>query len=590
MSCAMPRFSLFPAAVCLLLLLSAPSAGLRAAAPPDTVGQADAHFEATTRDYLDKFLALNPEQATALGDHRFDGRLNDRSANGVEVNRKLAEGALKTLAEISPAGLGPANRVDYGILRNNLESIVFETDTVQEWRWNPLNYNVGGAIFPLVSRDFAPLPERLRNVRLRLEAVPAALAAAKVNLQHPPRLHVETAIKQNPGTINLVREGLDEFLEQAPGMRAELAPAQAAAVAALEDYGRFLEKDLLPRADGDFRLGDAKFRARLRYSLESDLSKEEVRRRAEIELKRTQADMFATARPLFAKFFPGQPDTDAKAVCKAVLDRLAGTRPTDTTIVPSAETMLRQATEFVREKRLVTVPDEPVRVLVMPEFQRGVAIAYCDAPGALANNEATFFAIAPTPTDWTPQRKESFYKEYNDYMLQDLTIHEAMPGHYLQLVLGNRFRAPTLVRGVFTSGMFAEGWATYAEQFMAAAGYGGPEVRMQQLKMRLRLIINALLDQGIHTAGMTEKEAMDLMVNEGFQEEGEAAGKWRRACLTAAQLSTYFVGNAEVNDLVGDLRAKHGGEMGPEEVRAMHDRMLTLGTAAPRYLRVLLGL
>ena len=373
-------------------------------------------------------------------------------------------------------------------------------------------------------------------------------------------------------------------------MRAELAPAQAAAVAALEDYGRFLEKDLLPRADGDFRLGDAKFRARLRYSLESDLSKEEVRRRAEIELKRPQADMFATARPLFAKFFPGQPDTDAKAVCKAVLDRLAETRPTDITIVPSAETMLRQATEFVREKRLVTVPDEPVRVLVMPEFQRGVAIAYCDAPGALANNEATFFAIAPTPTDWTPQRKESFYKEYNDYMLQDLTIHEAMPGHYLQLVLGNRFRAPTLVRGVFTSGMFAEGWATYAEQFMAAAGYGGPEVRMQQLKMRLRLIINALLDQGIHTAGMTEKEAMDLMVNEGFQEEGEAAGKWRRACLTAAQLSTYFVGNAEVNDLVGDLRAKHGGEMGPEEVRAMHDRMLTLGTAAPRYLRVLLGL
>ena len=230
----------------------------------------------------------------------------------------------------------------------------------------------------------------------------------------------------------------------------------------------------------------------------------------------------------------------------------------------------------------------------MPEFQRGVAIAYCDAPGALAKNEATFYAIAPTPTDWAAARKESFYREYNDYMLQDLTIHEAMPGHYLQLTLGNRFQAPTLVRGVFTSGMFAEGWATYAEQFMAAAGYGGPEVRMQQLKMRLRLIINSLLDQGIHTAGMTEKDAMDLMVHEGFQEEGEAAGKWRRACLTAAQLSTYFVGNAEVNDLVRDLRAKPrgggAGEMAPEEVQAMHDRMLTLGTAAPRYLRVLLGL
>ena len=551
---------------------------------------ANARFEAAARDTLDKFLALNPEQATALGDHRFDGRLNDRSAIGVATNLVLAKGALKTLADIPPAELGTANRVDYDILKNNLESIVFETDTVREWTWNPLNYNVGSAIFPLVSRDFAPLPERLHNVRLRLEMIPETVAAAKAILQHPPKIHVETAIKQNPGTINLVREGLDEFLAQAPGMRAELASAQAAAVAALEDYGRFLEKDLLPRADGDFRLGDAKFRGRLRYSLESDLSKEEVLRRAKEELTKTQAEMFETACPLFAHFFPGQPDTDAKRVCRAVLDKLAETRPTDATIVPSAEAMLKQCTDFVRAKQLVTVPDEPVRILVMPEFQRGVAIAYCDAPGALAKNETTFFAIAPTPTDWTAARKESFYKEYNDFMLQDLTIHEAMPGHYLQLTLGNRFKAPTNIRGVFTSGMFAEGWATYAEQFMAAAGYGGPEVRMEQLKMRLRLIINALLDQGIHTAGMTEKEAMDLMVNEGFQEEGEAAGKWRRACLTAAQLSTYFVGNAEVNDLVRDLRARHPGEMRPEEVQAMHDGMLTLGTEAPRYLRALLGL
>ena len=570
----------------LALLLTLPAVAHAAPA-------ADARFEAAARDALDKFLALNPEQATALGDHRFDGRLNDRSANGVKVNKKLAEGALKTLAAIAPAELGTANRVDYDILKSNLESIVFETDVVREWTWNPLNYNVGGAIFPLVSRDFAPLPERLHNVRLRLEMIPETVAAAKANLQHPPKIHVETAIKQNPGTINLIREGMDEFLAKAPELKAELAPAQAAAVAALEDYGRWLEKELLPRADGDFRLGDAKFRGRLRYSLESELSKEEVLRRAKEELVKTQAEMYATALPLYeSQLFTRRirERETPKWICKAVLDKLAETRPTDTTIVPSAEKMLAQCTAFVREKQLVTVPEEPVKLIVMPEFQRGVAIAYCDAPGALAKNEATFYAIAPTPTDWTAARKESFYKEYNDFMLQDLTIHEAMPGHYLQLTLGNRFKAPTNVRGVFTSGMFAEGWATYAEQFMAAAGYGGPEVKMQQLKMRLRLIINALLDQGIHTAGMTEKEAMDLMVNEGFQEDGEAAGKWRRACLTAAQLSTYFVGNAEVNDLVRDLRARHPGEMKPEEVRAMHDGMLTLGTEAPRYLRVLLGL
>lgn len=584
----------FPAVVSALFLATSV---VQAANPTTTA--ADARFEAAARDTLDRYLALNPEQATGLGDHRFDGRLNDRSAFGVATNLVLAKGTLQALAAIAPAELGTANRVDYDILKNNLESLVFEAETVREWTWNPLLYNVGGAIFPLLSRDFAPLPERLRNVKSRLEAVPAALAAARANLQRPPKIHVETALKQNPGTINLVREGLDEFLAKAPPeLRAELAPAQAAAVAALEDYGRWLKDDLLPRADGDFRLGDEKFRKRLRYSLESNLSKEEVRGRAMTELRNTQAEMTITAIPLYRKFFPDKlpPGHDrmvshpeehqarAKEVCKAVLDKLAETRPTDATIVPRAETMLKQATDFVRERQLVTVPDEPVRIMVMPEFQRGVAIAYCDAPGALAKNEETFYAIAPTPTDWTPERKESFYKEYNDYMLQDLTIHEAVPGHYLQLALGNRFKAPTLVRGVFTSGMFAEGWATYAEQFMAAAGYGGPEVKMQQLKMRLRLIINALLDQGVHTAGMTEKEAMDLMVNEGFQEEGEAAGKWRRACLTAAQLSTYFVGNAEVNDLVRDLRGKY------PDVRAMHDAMLTQGTVAPRGLRGLLGL
>jgi uncharacterized protein (DUF885 family) len=391
--------------------------------------------------------------------------------------------------------------------------------------------------------------------------------------------------------VQLVRDELNTFLEKAPELKAELAPAQAAAAAALEDYGRWLKDELLPRSTNDFRLGDEKFRARLRYSLESDLSKEEVLRRAEAELKKTHDDMFATALPLYRRFFPDKPTpgpADAKTVCKAVLDRLAETRPDNNTIVERAKADLQQCTDFVRAKRLVTVPDEPVQIVVMPEFQRGVSVAYCDAPGVLGKNEETFYAISPTPADWTPERRTSFYREYNDFMLQELTIHEAMPGHYLQLTLANRFQAPTLVRGVWTSGIFAEGWACYAESFMAAAGYGGPEVKMQQLKMRLRLIINAILDQKIHTAGMTEPEAMALMMNEGFQEEGEAAGKWRRAQLSAGQLSTYFVGTTEMDDLVRDYKAKHGGDK--TSLMEMHDRMLSFGTIAPRNLRTMLGL
>jgi uncharacterized protein (DUF885 family) len=223
----------------------------------------------------------------------------------------------------------------------------------------------------------------------------------------------------------------------------------------------------------------------------------------------------------------------------------------------------------------------------MPEFQRGVAVAYCDAAGPLEKNGQTFFSISPTPKDWTKERVTSFFREYNDDMLQDLTIHEGMPGHYLQLAHANEFKAPTMVRSIFSSGTFIEGWATYAEQLMAEQGYGGPEVRMQELKMRLRLILNAILDQKIHTQGMTEKEAMDLMKNEGYQEEGEAAGKWRRACLSSTQLSTYYVGNIGINDLRIAYEKKFGP---PTELKTMHDRILSFGSPAPRYVKEALGL
>ncbi|MGI9036173.1 MAG: DUF885 domain-containing protein, partial [Pyrinomonadaceae bacterium] len=267
--------------------------------------------------------------------------------------------------------------------------------------------------------------------------------------------------------------------------------------------------------------------------------------------------------------------------------KLAEARPTNETIVPQAEKDLQATTEFVREKNLVTVPTEPVKVIVMPEYARGTAVAYCDSTGPFEKNNSTFFAISPTPKDWTDARKESFFKEYNDYMLQDLTIHEAMPGHYLQLMQANKFQAPTKIRAIFGSGSFIEGWAVYAEQLMAENGYGGAETEMQQLKMRLRVIINAIIDQKIHTAGMSEKEAIAFMMNEGFQEEGEAAGKWKRAQLSSTQLSTYYVGVTEVNDIRRAYEAKYGAQT---DLRKMHDAMLSFGSPPAKYVKEMMNL
>lgn len=537
--------------------------------------------------YVEDLLVRSPGFATYLGDHRYDDRLGDYSAAGWQASLEAEKRWLEQLRRIDPGGLETGDGIDYEILLNHIESSIFELEEIREQEWNPLVYNVGGSIYSLLARDFAPLEERLRSLQGRLEEIPAVLAAAKENLRNPPLVHTETAIVQNPGTIALIADELDVFLEQAPAVRDELQPAREAAIAALEEYGDWLEQELLPRSNGDFRLGEEKFRRKLAFALHSDLSMEEILARAEERLAETQAELYETAVPLHQQFFPNEPTTDRAAVIKAVLDRLAEDRPTDDSIVEDAKRTLETTTEFVAEKRLVSLPSEPLEIIVMPEFQRGVSTAYCDSPGPLETNGKTFYAISPTPESWSEERAESFYKEYNDYMLENLTVHEAMPGHYLQLAHSNRYQGSTRLRAIFYSGSFVEGYASYAEQLMTEHGYGGPEVKMQQLKMLVRAILNAILDQKIHAGSMTEDEAMRLMLEEGFQEDGEAAGKWRRACLTSAQLSTYFVGNAEVNEIRSAWEAKNGPI---QDMQAFHDQLLSYGSPPAKFVKRLMGL
>jgi uncharacterized protein (DUF885 family) len=384
-----------------------------------------------------------------------------------------------------------------------------------------------------------------------------------------------------------VQDDLDEFIKQAPGMKAALAPARARAIAALKDYGHWLEHDLLPRSDGEFRFGKEHFEQRLKFSLDSDLSADEILRRAEADLKVTQKQMEDTALPLYKRWFPDKPTdgVDGHVIVRAVLDKIADTHPDNDTIVAEARDDLDKATAFVREHKLVSLPTRPIKVIVMPEFQRGQSTAFCDWAGPLDKNGETFYAISPTPADWSPQRVESQYREDNSAELRDITAHEAMPGHYLQGAHASQAKMPTLVRAMTGSGTFIEGWAVYAEQFMAEAGWGGEETRMEQLKIRLRVAINAIIDQKIHAGHMTEDEAKHLMMDTGYQEEGEAAGKWRRAEMSAGQLSTYFVGIQEQLALAHDLQARMGGDM-----QAVRDRMLSHGSIATKYVRQLEGL
>ena len=553
----------------------------------------DEEFGKIAKDYVEGFLSSHPESATELGDHRFDDQLTDYSA-ATRV-RQLARAkqfreVLKKFDDISQ--LTGANRVDVRILRDNIDNEIFELEELREPDWNPLVYNqsLANSLYLLVARDFDLPEKRIPNLRKRLEAIPQVIQQAKENLQHPPRVHTETAIEQVQGAISLVREGLSPLLDQAPQMKKELAALQAKTATVLEDYKKWLQDNLLKRSDGNFRIGPDKFRKKLRFALASDLSMEEIMKRAQTDLQQTQTAIYETALPLYKKYFPNADEktlADKHKITAAVLDKLAAEHPDDNAVVGYAQKIVGEATDFVKTHDLVTVPAKPLDVIVMPEFKRGVAIAYCDASGPLEKNGKTFYAVAPTPNDWPKERKESFFREYNNYMIRDLTVHEAMPGHYLQLAHANEFHAPTLVRAVFQSGTFVEGWAVYCEQMMAEQGYGGPEVKMEQLKMRLRAIANAILDQSIHAGNMSEQQAMNLMMKEAFQQEGEAVAKWKRARLTSAQLSTYFVGVSEHLALREAAKKKLSNGF---DLKKYNDQVISYGSAPVKYVRELMGL
>ena len=552
----------------------------------------DDAFQKIARDYVEQYLRANPEQATDLGDHRFDGELTDYSSDARAKDLATQKEFRDKLNAIDGSQLTGANNIDFRILKDNIDYRIFRDEELKEPEWNPLVYmqSLANSLYLLVARDFAPAETRISSLRRRMEKIPGVIAQAKTNLQHPPRIHTETAIEQTQGAINLVHTELAPLLGQMPQLKKELTPLQDKTAAALDDYKKWLQNDLLPRSNGDFRLGAEKYRKKLRFALASDLPMEEIMKRAKADLEQTQTAIYETALPLYKKYFPNADEktlTDKHKVTAAVLGKLAEQHPDDATVVDFAKKVVAEATDFVNQHNLVTVPEVPLDVIAMPEFKRGVAIAYCDAPGPLEKNGKTFFAVAPTPKDWSKERKESFFLEYNNYQIRDLTVHEAMPGHYLQLAHANEFRAPTLVRAIFQSGTFIEGWAVYTEQVMAEQGYGGPEVKMQQLKMRLRAIANAIMDQSIHAGNMSEKEAMDLMMKETFQQEGEAVAKWKRARLTSAQLSTYFVGGTEHLDLRAAAQKKLGNDF---NLKKYNDQVISFGSPPVKYVRELMGL
>lgn len=556
----------------------------------------DKAFDDLGQRYIREFPEYSPVGATQLGDHRFDGKLDEISPKERDRTAAFYRKFQRDLGAIDRAKLSRARQVDYALLDHSLRADLWRLERLEDWAWNPILYTelAGSAVYGLMAREFAPLPERLGHVADRLEQFPRLLAQVRGTLepQRVPAIHAETAVKQNRGVLSIIENMVEPHADELPEKeRARLKRAIATARSEVDKHQKWLEAELVPKAGGDFRLGARLFDEKLAFTLHTPLSRDEIRDRARRDLVRVREEMYKTAQEVYRKKHPYTrfPDTPTaeyrQAIIRAALEIAASDTPRPDAVVATAKDSLSYATEFVREKDLITLPDDPLEIIIMPEFQRGVSTAYCDSPGPLDAGQKTFYAVAPLPADWTSAQIESFLREYNIRSIHNLTIHEAMPGHFVQLAWANRY--PSTLRAIFSSGVFVEGWACYTERMMTEEGYldGDPLMTLVSLKWYLRTIANALIDQAIHVDGMERDEALRLMIEDTFQEEREAAGKWVRAQLTSTQLSTYFVGLQEHLDLRQAAKLAWGGDF---SLKRYHDKVVSFGSPPVQFVRALL--
>ncbi|MDQ3510592.1 MAG: DUF885 domain-containing protein [Pseudomonadota bacterium] len=575
--------------------------------------EADASFAQLGERWLDGWLELQPVAATQTGDHRFDDRLDDLSQTGRDRALAFHRGINAELDALDVSRLSRANQVDAAMLRNQVNYDIWNIETLQGWAWDPQIYSqlAGGALYTLMARDFAPLPERLNAATARMEQLPRLFEQMRANLDpaRVPKVHAETVARQHAGILSIVDGLIAPHADKLNGAERERFQAALETLrSAVTEQQVWLDKTLVPGAKGEFRIGERLYDQKLAFALSSPLSRAQIRERAEAEIQRTRAQMYQIARKVLSSRAqggdaaqpgvldaakagqePAMPDapepSQQQAVIEAALELAYTDRPERGEVVEVARQSTQQATAFVREKNLVTVPDTPVQIILMPEFQRGVAVAYCDSPGPLDKHLETFYAVSPIPDDWTQEQVDSFLREYNTRSIHELSIHEAMPGHYLQLAHANKY--PSTLRAVLGSGPFVEGWGMYAEKIMADAGYmdNDPLMQLIQRKWALRATANAILDQAIHVDGMSREEAMKLMTETTFQQEREAAGKWVRAQLTSAQLPTYFVGYSEHMDLRREIESRDGDGF---DAKTYHDAVLSYGSPPVRFVRQLL--
>lgn len=568
----------------LVLTLTAP-----ARADDGDANAEDARLEDYFRSYLEATFRARPLSATRLGDHRFDHLLDDLSPEARAANLERDKRFLAELPEkIDREKLSDNGRIDYEIFAHDLERSIWLAENFDPFVEDPRTYGeyITESVYLLLTQSSLPREVNIKNALSRMAEVPRVIANAREMIGRAPRVKVETAILQTKGAISFYQDEIF-LLADRPKGEGELAERASLIVEKLEDYLRFLQDEVLPRSTDGWRIGPEKFAKKLELELDAGLSADEVLVEAESEAARVEREMVVIARQLWSSFFPGEPvppddEPGRRELVRRVLDGIAEDHGTSASLLADVEATVADIKEFIRDRDILRLPEpDQLRIIEMPEFMRGNSVAYLNPAPPLDPEAASMFAVSPPPESWDADRVESFFEEYNRAMLPILTIHEAYPGHYVQLEYSNR--CPSLIRRVLASGTFAEGWAVYTESMMLDQGFGGgdPALRLQQLKFYLRTVLNAILDHQMHAGTMTDAEARELLMGRGFQTEGEAVGKIIRAKQSSAQLSTYFVGRTAFYRLRQSIHREQGDRF---DLGRFHEATLAHGTLPVKYL------
>ena len=575
--------------------------------------QANAKFAQLSEEFIHETLALSPSNASQAGYHNhrdpktgktiaLDSLLDDMSPAGIDEQRRLNLRWRDRFHKETPvASLGPEDTADWHQIDDQIAQNLLELDRIQNFRHNATVYVelLGSALFQPLTDDYAAEEVRLGDILSRLAATPTFLDQARSELLDADPIFIKVAIEENEGNVDLINGPIATAVAAHTDLKARFAQVAPPALKSLKDFSSWLNSDLAMRkSDRTWRLGKEFYAEKFRLVMETDITPEQVLAEAQEGFAKTRAEMLDLALSLHKKYYPdhddhsslGQHDRENKIISE-VLAKIADDHPKRDDLMQTAKDDLVGIRQFIIDKKIVSLKArDNLKVIATPEFERGIFSVggFHSAPPLDPNAEAEFW-VTPIDPKTPEERAESKLREYNNWVLKWLCIHEALPGHYVQAEHANDIQPVSrrLVRGLFGNGAYVEGWAEYIAQVMMHEGFADsdPRYRISYLKVWLRAVGNSILDVKMQTMNMTDDEAMHFMMDDAFQTRAEAEGKLQRAKLSSTQLPTYFVGTTEWWRLRNDYQAAKGKDFSLEK---FHDRALDEGELPVPLLKDLL--